>query len=80
MKPTIGRQVHYYPGLYPMFPCNDPKIPMAATVSFVHSPKMLNLCVIDHDGNPRSVTSVPFVGDDDVQHAVGAYCIAPPRP
>jgi hypothetical protein len=51
--------------------------PMAAKVVFVWGPEMVNLQVIDHQGNPRAVTSVRFMQPDDEDTPCGAYCTLP---
>ena len=51
--------------------------PMAAKVVYVWGPEMVNLQVIDHQGNPRAVTSVRFMQPDDEDTPCGAYCTLP---
>lgn len=48
--------------------------PMAAKVVYVWGPEMVNLHLLDHQGNTRAVTSVRFVppGTDDLP--AGMYC------
>ena len=67
--PTIGRIVHFY--------ANDGNSndPCAALVSYVHSERMVNLMVTDHNGVPFSRTSVHLVQPDEgVLTLGGCYC------
>lgn len=69
IKPTVGRVVWFYRYVQGQ----GHKGPLAAHVAFVHSDTMLNLMVIDENGNPRAQTSVSLIQDD---HDVPAhdYC------
>lgn len=59
MTPTVGRVVYFNNGT-----SEDPKL-LASIISWVWSDTVINLMVIDPNGNPFSKTSVPLatVGD-----------------
>lgn len=61
ITPTVGRQVWYKPD-----PVNHPEVTYAATVVFVHSDTMVNLAVLDQNGNlfPRPSTRLVQPGED----------------
>lgn len=70
IAPTVGRVVWFYKWV----DGQGHKGPMAAHVAFVHSEKMVNLMVIDENGEPRAQTSVSLC-QDDTQDAPGHdYC------
>jgi len=60
-NPTIGRIVHVHnrPGTL------SEGVPEAGQIAFVHSPTMINVGGLDHNGNPWSATSVPFRQEGD---------------
>lgn len=59
IKPTVGRNVHYYPAAHdPMVRYSDQ--PCHANIAHVWSDTCVNLIVADHDGTPFSRTSVPI--------------------
>lgn len=69
ITPTPGRVVWYWPtpedikqGMF-AYPGSDQ--PMAATVSFVHSDRMVNLSVVDHNGKPFEKRSVTLLQEGD---------------
>jgi hypothetical protein len=68
IKPTIGRQVWFWHDT----PEEGGSQPEAATVCYVHSDTMVNLQVIDHDGNARRVSSVRLHQGDEP--GVGQHC------
>lgn len=55
--PTIGRVVHVHnrPGAL------SGDAPEAATIAYVHSPTMINVGGVDHNGVPFAATSVLFL-------------------
>ena len=63
ITPTIGRVVWFWPA--------GAKVeqPFAATISYVHSDSMVNLSVIDANGNQFAATSITLV-QDDANHAL----------
>lgn len=67
IKPTVGRVVWYRPSVTDMYSYpsgfGGPQ-PNAAIIAYVHSDSMVNLMVIDHNGNQHSRTSVPLIQDD----------------
>lgn len=72
IEPTPGRIVWFWKG-----PWHD-KIaqheqPLAATVAYVHNPHMVNLRVVDANGEAHAVTSVTLLQDDD-QRPEGFFC------
>lgn len=54
IKPTVGRVVWFYKYVEGQ----GHKGPLAAHVAYVHTDTMINLMVIDENGNPHSQTSV----------------------
>ena len=54
IRPTVGRVVWFYK----YFQGHGHKGPLAAIVAHVWSDTVVNLMVIEENGNPRSVTSV----------------------
>ena len=79
IAPTIGRKVWYW--------TNNPngmldnKQAFDATILFVHNPTMVNLSVIDHEGNPSVETSVQLrdpapEGQKPDQHEFGGSAYA----
>lgn len=65
--PTVGRMVWYY---------GDNMIddqPMAATIAFVHSDRLVNLSVIDPNGYQFPLQSVPLVQEGE-ERPMGFYC------
>lgn len=60
-KPTIGRVVHVHnrPGSL------RKGVPEAAKIAFVHSPTLINVGGVDHNGQAFSATSVSFFEEGD---------------
>jgi hypothetical protein len=48
--------------------------PLAATIAYVWGPAMVNLNVIDHNGNSHALTSVAFNQPGADAPASGMYC------
>lgn len=69
IKPTVGRVVWFYKYV----PGQGHKGPLAAHVAFVHSDSMVNLMVIDENGNPRAETSV-YLRQEGTETPQGNYC------
>lgn len=76
IEPTPGRVVWYHPA-------NEhdakalsvsPGATLAAHVAYVHNSRLVNLMVIDTNGNPHSGTSVQLLQDDDKPMAGASYC------
>lgn len=61
IKPTVGRVVWFFQYV----PGQGHKGPMAAHVAYVHSDIMLNLMVIDQNGNARPETSIRLIQDNE---------------
>ena len=61
-KPTVGRQVHFFANgdLNQFF---GVKQALAATIAFVHSQNLVNLQVIDGNGQAKPLTSVQLLND-----------------
>jgi hypothetical protein len=78
MEPTIGRIVHYYydPIGHEDFLPGGPG-PLAAIVTYVHTPTIINLCVFDGNGETRARTSVDFSPDGEQLAGVGAWAAWP---
>jgi hypothetical protein len=66
IAPTIGRQVWFWPGTFQggVFVSRGDQ-PMAATVVYVHTDRLVNLQVIDHDGHARPIAEVQLRQPDD---------------
>jgi hypothetical protein len=85
ISPTIGRKVWYWPsdhdrhiGLtyvpyHNAIQAHDLTQPCDATVVYVHGDRMVNLQIIDHNGNAHIRTSVPLVQPDDEKSAQRGY-------
>lgn len=71
--PTPGRVVWYYPGKYDGIP-HAPGEPLAAMVCRVFSDRMVNLRVIDQNGDAHARTSVVLVQEDDSVNPDNAHC------
>ena len=69
IQPTVGRVVWFYKWVG----SQGYKGPLAAHVAFVHSDSMVNLMVIDENGNPRPETSV-HLRQDDEEREQSDYC------
>lgn len=85
ISPTVGRKVWYRPseqdrGLttesktMSLMKVGNPSQPCDATVVYVHSDRMVNLMVLDHNGYPHQRWSVPMVQPGDEPPAAGFYC------
>jgi len=70
IKPTVARMVLYFPSI--LEKANDR--PMAATVAYVHSDRLVNLGVLDYEGNQFRAVHVPLLQDDDAAPNTGAWC------
>ena len=71
ITPTVGRVVWFYPSSGQDYPGKPG--PLAAHIAFVHSDRMVNLMVIDANGNPHPETRVPLVQPEDEQPG-GMFC------
>lgn len=58
IKPTVGRVVWYYSS-------KAPDTPFAAMIAHVHNDRMVNLMVVEQDGDTYGRSSVPLLQDDD---------------
>lgn len=65
IEPTIGRVVWFHPDPRDEIVVQHKSDPCAAIVAFVHNPRLVNLCVIDHNGSSFARRSVMLVQDDD---------------
>jgi hypothetical protein len=59
IEPTVGHTVWYHPGPEEAYGGQT----LAAIVAFVWGPELVNLCVIDPNGQTFPKTSVPFIQD-----------------
>ena len=84
IKPTIGRRVWYYASEYERGLLNvkpekivecDGTQPCDAGVVYVHSDRLVNLIVTDHNGNAHPRTSIQLVQPEDTIPTDGHYCI-----
>lgn len=79
ISPTPGRVVWYYPTPWPASQQNsDPLVfntdqPFAAIVASVRSDRLVNLMVIDPNGNPHARASITLMQDGDAVPAT-PYC------
>lgn len=69
IKPTVGRVVWYYER-----PPGDGDQPLAAHIAYVHSDALVNLMVIDANGESLSKTSVTLRQDDSGDWGDRPYC------
>jgi len=70
IKPTIGRQVWYYPGIDPEISSNAlSEQPFAATVVHVNEDETINVQVLDHFGKPHFVANCVLAQADDKSDA-----------
>lgn len=72
IKPTVGRVLWYWPSEYDcknlhVFAYDGSDQPFAATVAFVHSDRMVNLAIVDHNGMPFAKRSVTLLQEGDQQ-------------
>jgi len=79
ITPTAGRVVWFYPHgsqYHAVAYSHNDAQPMAATVAYVHTERMINLSVTDHLGKQHDFTSVKLVQEGDPIPPLGqAYCI-----
>lgn len=83
--PTNGRQVWYCPlKEHPTDRIFEKTQPKAATICHVHSRELVNLAVLDQNGNVHSRTSVKLIPSDaqvtSAMYDVGGFATWPPRP
>jgi hypothetical protein len=71
--PTVGRMAWYNPGRHDGI-SHTAGVPLAAIVAYVHSDRLVNLHVIDQNGDAHPRTSVAFVHESDVPPEYAAYC------
>lgn len=77
IKPTVGRKVWYRPSKHelatrdPMKTIGDE--PLDATVVAVHDDRLVNLLVLDAEGNPFQRLNVQLVQEGDVYETEGAH-------
>ena len=77
IKPTVGRVVLFHPSELTgeaSFVRHPDDQPYAAIIARVWSDSMVNLTVMDANGDPHSRTSVPLVQDSDSRPGNGFYC------
>lgn len=87
IKPTVGRRVWYWPSDYDRglmsaarpetaIQANDATQPCDAGVVYVHSDRMVNLTVADHNGNMHRRASVHLLQEGDVRPDHRTYAFA----
>ena len=80
IKPTVGRVVWYWPWESTPRDGNAPgashhvEQPFAALVAYVHSDRMVNLVVFDHNGISFPATSVVLVQEGDSKPDGAPFC------
>ena len=72
ITPTIGRIVWFWENVETRD--LEHAQPEAAVVTYVHSDRCVNLTVFDHNGFPRSVTSVELRQPGDQTFPQGFFC------
>lgn len=73
IQPTPGRTVWFFLSNTRSDMAGNAGVALAAVVTFVHSDRMVNLCVFDANGVPRPMTSIPLHQEDEDRPA-GDYC------
>lgn len=71
IEPTVGRIVHFTPATSLSVAKYDQ--PLAAIITYVWNPRMVNLTAFDAAGVPFSATSVTLLQDGDEPHLYGHY-------
>ena len=71
IEPTVGRMVHFTPAKASTILRHEQ--PLAAIVTYVWNPRMVNLTVFDPNGASHACTSVTLLQDDDVPNEAGYY-------
>ena len=66
--PTVGRQVWYHD-----LPPGPRDQPMAATIVYVHSERLVNLAILNHGGHLVQRQSVQLLQDEE-PHPAGPFC------
>lgn len=75
ITPTIGRKVWYYPESNLQELTKHDEQPFDATIVYVWSDSMVNLLVVDHQGNVAPRTSVHLSQDGGAARGGGEqYC------
>lgn len=74
IQPTISRQVHYFPNKGEPVNVRHEEQPFAATVCCVHNDRLVNLQIIDHEGNAYGRRNVKLVQPGEPHPATGAFC------
>lgn len=80
IPPSHGRIVWYTPARGPLnasddaIAHHDPLKPLAAMVCHVWGDRMVNLLVVDSNGNTHPRTSVELLQDDDPKPEHGRFC------
>jgi len=69
IKPTVGRVVHYYPGINERVMCNG-KDPVIGLVAAVLSDRSVNLACFDAEGRPFNRECILLIqpGDEVPEH------------
>jgi len=70
IKPSVGRVVLFYPRDHGAV-TNQP---WAATITYVHTDRKVNLMTIDPYGSPHPATGVPLVQEGDKAPDDAQYC------
>lgn len=72
ISPTPGRMVYFHPGTHDSLRAQVPDgRPLAGQIAYVWNDRMVNLQVLDTNGNPHSRTSVQLLQDDDKPSVCG---------
>ncbi|RQS39760.1 hypothetical protein [Burkholderia sp. Bp8990] len=71
IEPTVGRVVHFTPSKGSAILKHEQ--PLAAIITYVWNPRMVNLAVFDANGATHACTSVTLLQDEDVPNEAGYY-------
>lgn len=69
IKPTVGRVVWFWRDVK-----ETQHQPFAASISFVHGDRMVNLGYLDHNGTHKAATSVHLVQAGDEAQPTTYFC------
>lgn len=74
IQPTVGRVVWFRPAENDYRVGSSEEQPLAAIVAKVQGERLVNLCVIDANGDTHPRQNVPLLQDDDDTPESGCFC------